>query len=270
MRYQCNKDKLLIQMEELPELTVHNAQMRIMGISIDPRVNHMFSISESGYLIVTDLNDSKVEGGKFINSQCLNNETGLKAMIHDTQRNILFVATGSGEVFLLNSLPTQPEIIIKIKTDQKACIRGLTRSSYCSGFWLSENSPGIKKGMSSNLLMASDVNGYITIFDIGNIGKEKLTKRIGYTQGKPKQRIVLWRDQGREIISGDEDGCVTFWYSKEGTPLTVIKAHSGPITQMRFNEETQQLITCSKDCTVKVWQLPSRWINETGSKAQPT
>lgn len=118
--------------------------------------------------------------------------------------------------------------------------------------------------------MASDVNGYITIFDIGNIGKEKLTKRIGYTQGKPKQRIVLWRDQGREIISGDEDGCVTFWYSKEGTPLTVIKAHSGPITQMRFNEETQQLITCSKDCTVKVWQLPSRWINETGSKAQPT
>lgn len=117
MRYKCSKDKYLIQMEELSELTVHNAQMRIMGISIDPRVNHMFSISESGYLIVTDLNDTKMEGGKFINSQCLNNETGLKAMIHDTQRNILFVASGSGEVFLLNSLPTQPELIIKLKTD---------------------------------------------------------------------------------------------------------------------------------------------------------
>ena len=73
---------------------------------------------------------------------------------------------------------------------------------------------------------------------------------------------MVWRDHGREIISGDEDGLVTFWYSKEGNPLYVLKAHTGPITQMRFNEETQQLITCSKDKTIKVWQLPLRWIDE--------
>lgn len=87
-------------------------------------------------------------------------------------------------------------------------------------------------------MLASDVNGYITVFDIGKPGKEINTKRIGFTQGKPKQRIVLWRDHGREIITGDEDGIVTFWLSKEGTPLYVIDAHSGPITQMRFNEDT--------------------------------
>jgi len=29
--------------------------------------------------------------------------------------------------------------------------------------------------------MASDVNGYITIFDIGAPGKERLTKRVGNT-----------------------------------------------------------------------------------------
>jgi len=57
-RYKCNKEKFLIQMNELPDITVHNVQMRIMGISVDPRVNYMFSISESGYLIVTDLNDT--------------------------------------------------------------------------------------------------------------------------------------------------------------------------------------------------------------------
>ena len=85
--------------------------------------------------------------------------------------------------------------------------------------------------------MASDINGYITIFDIGNNGKEKLTKRVGNTQGKPKQRLVIWRDKGREIISGDEDGCVTFWYSKDGTALHVLKAHQGAITQMRWNED---------------------------------
>jgi len=41
---------------------------------------------------------------------------------------------------------------------------------------------------------------------------------------------VLWRDNGREIISGDEDGIVTFWYSKEGSPLYVLRAHDGPVT----------------------------------------
>lgn len=99
-------------MEELSKITVHNATMRIMGISVDPRVNHMFSISESGYLIVTDLND-KTEGGKFLSSQNLSG-SGLKAMIHDTGRNLLFVASGTGEVYILNCLPTVPELIAKV------------------------------------------------------------------------------------------------------------------------------------------------------------
>ena len=120
----------------------------------------------------------------------------------------------------------------------------------------------MKGSMTQNFLMASDINGYITIFDINNPGKEKLTKRIGNTQGKPKQRVVVWRDQGREIISGDEDGFVTFWYSKEGNALYVLKAHTAAITQMRWNEDLQQLITCSKDKTVKLWQIPPRWIDE--------
>jgi hypothetical protein len=76
----------------------------------------------------------------------------------------------------------------------------------------------------------SEITGHITIFDIGKPGKEKLAKRIGNTQGKSKQRIVLWRDHGREIIAGDEDGCVTFWLSKEGTPLSILNAHTAPIT----------------------------------------
>lgn len=111
-RYKCSKEKKLIAMEELSKITVHNATMRIMGISVDPRVNHMFSISESGYLIVTDLND-KTEGGKFLSSQNLSG-SGLKAMIHDTGRNLLFVASGTGEVYILNCLPTVPELIAKV------------------------------------------------------------------------------------------------------------------------------------------------------------
>ena len=109
-----------------------------MGLSIDPRVNHLYSISESGYLIVTDTTDTTTEGGKFMNSQNLSSQSGLKAMIHDLQRNIIFTATGCGKVFILNSLPTQPEQIAVIETDQKVCIRGLTRSINIGGFSSSE------------------------------------------------------------------------------------------------------------------------------------
>jgi len=157
--------------------------MRIMGISVDPRINHMFSISESGYLIVTDLNNTTVEGGKYITSSGLNTTAGLKAMIHDMQRNILFIASGAGEIFIYNCLPSNPELIIKVETDKKVCIRGLSRSINCGGFWLSSGRPGISKhgGLTQNYLMSSDINGFITIFDIGKPGKEKLTKRIGFT-----------------------------------------------------------------------------------------
>jgi len=67
-RYYCQKEKNLKIIKEMPVITVHNVQMRIMGISVDPRVNHLFSISESGYLITTDMTDTVKEGGKFINS----------------------------------------------------------------------------------------------------------------------------------------------------------------------------------------------------------
>jgi hypothetical protein len=169
-------------MTELPVITVHNVQMRIMGISVDPRVNHMFSISESGYMLVTDLNNTTVEGGKFISSSGLNTVAGLKAMIHDMQRNILCIASGAGEIFIFNCLPSTPELIVKTETDKKVCIRGLSRSINCGGFWLSSGRQGNKHGgLTQNYMMSSDINGYITIFDIGKPGREKLTKRIGYT-----------------------------------------------------------------------------------------
>jgi len=82
---------------------------------------------------------------------------------------LLFVASGNGDVFILNSLPTQPNLIQKLETDQKVCIRGLTRSVNLEPWWVQEiNKPTHMGGLSHNLMMASDVNGYITIFDIGN------------------------------------------------------------------------------------------------------
>jgi len=101
-------------------------------------------------------------------------------MIHDNIRNLLFIACGDGKIQILNCLPTTPELIVIIETDQKVCIRGLTRSINIGGFEVEHKTP-VKMGLTHNLLLSSDVNGYITIFDINHQGKEKLTKRVGNT-----------------------------------------------------------------------------------------
>lgn len=178
-RYLVDKKKGCMAMKELGDINVHNNQMRVMGIAVDARVNHMFSISESGYLIVTNLADPLTEKGKFMSSQNLSS-SGLKAMIHDSVRNILVIASGAGEVFILNVLPSEPQTIIKLETDQRVCIRGLTRSISLNDDWVVPGQKLVKKGgLNQNLLLASDVNGYITIFDINSPGKEYLAKRVG-------------------------------------------------------------------------------------------
>jgi len=93
----------------------------------------------------------------------------------------LFIASGAGEVFIINCIPTTPELVCKVTTDNEKCIRGLSRSVNCGGFWLNSNRPGVKGGLTQNFLLASDIDGYITIYDIGKPGKEKLTKRVGHT-----------------------------------------------------------------------------------------
>lgn len=73
---------------------------------------------------------------------------------------------------------------------------------------------------------------------------------------------MVWRDRNKEIITANQNGMVTVWSAKDGTPTFVLQAHSSPITQLKWNEETQQLITCSKDKSIKFWQLPKVWRDE--------
>ena len=82
-------------------------------------------------------------------------------------------------------------------------------------------------------------------------------------------RVLAWRDLTREIITASQDGIITIWSAKEGSPIYVLQAHPGsPITQMHWIEDRQELITCGKDKKVKVWSLPKVWYDEEEVKRQ--
>jgi hypothetical protein len=69
-------------------------------------------------------------------------------MEHDHQRSILFIADSDGSVFIMNCVPSEPVLVTKIETDQRVCIRGLSRSINNGGFGLSS----INKGEKNNSL----------------------------------------------------------------------------------------------------------------------
>ena len=41
-----------------------------------------------------------------------------------------------------------------------------------------------------------------------------------------------------------------------------MQAHTGPVTQLEWNEDKQQLMTGSKDKTIKIWKFPEVWVDE--------
>ena len=110
--------------------------------------------------------------------------------------------------------------------------------------------------------MAGAQDGSLSIFELNKPRQERFSKVLTSYLGKPGCRVVVWRDKNREIITGNQDGNITIWSAKEGTPIYVLQAHGAPITQMVFLEDKQQLISCSKDKKIKIWSLPLVWYDE--------
>lgn len=81
--------------------------------------------------------------------------------------------------------------------------------------------------------MSGDVDGFLSIFELGRPKGERFTKLLTSFQGRPNCRLVAWRDSNRELITANEDGNVTIWSAKDGHPIFVLPAHAGSaITQI--------------------------------------
>jgi hypothetical protein len=74
-------------------------------------------------------------------------------------------------------------------------------------------------------LVSGDLEGCLSIFEIGKPGRERFVKQIASYQGRPGIRFICWREKNREIISGSHCGKVTVWSVKTSEPLYVLDAH---------------------------------------------
>ena len=96
---------------------------------------------------------------------------------------------------------------------------------------------GLAVSSAENFLVAGCKDGLITVYDLGQPGKERLAKELVSFMGKDGVRLVAWREKPRrEIITADESGVVTVWDLKQQSPIYVMQAHTGPITQLEWQE----------------------------------
>jgi len=68
-----------------------------------------------------------------------------------------------------------------------------------------------------------------------------------------KEAVTCLTLDGNFLLSGSEDGVVHMWDLHSYMSLASLQIHDAPIEDMLVVAENGLLVTCSADCTVRVW-----------------
>ena len=219
-------------------LELKNHFSRITDIWYDVNRAKMFTVSNDRRLVACDININS----KMIEvNRSVHNYTKLCS---DLKHNRLFAATEGGiiELYSLDNYPPEKKCRIRIS--------GL---GYISDFYYNK---------SNSRLFTSDHNGKISIIEMGEIGKEKISSEISQFGFKNCLTVIEYDNIKHEIITGDSLGKIIIWKIKTGEPIFSWIAHENmPITNLYFNRINNILITGSKDKSIKIWKIPEFWFD---------
>jgi WD40 repeat protein len=112
-------------------------------------------------------------------------------------------------------------------------------------------------------LFVCDKNGKISIFEIGDVGKEKISLEISQFGFKNAFNSIKYDNSKKEIITGDILGKITIWNIKRGEPIYSLNAHEKmAINSTFYLEDKRLIITGGRDKSVKFWKFPEFWFDE--------
>jgi len=70
-----------------------------------------------------------------------------------------------------------------------------------------------------------------------------------------KATKCAWGPFDETLITIHEEGTVFIWNSMTGEEVKYLQCHRGTITDLQFSEDRMMMMTCSRDQTIKLWQL---------------
>ena len=234
--YQTSAESRFSDFEEALKLKPHTN--RVMGLAFDEKNKYIYSCSTDKKFMLSDMSTNSTS------IEIAQSTHGFTALIFEKENDRLFLTDEGGNlrVFLTNTYP--PTLINSIQTHTTNCIRGLDID--------------FKK----QYIFTGTNIGNISILDLGNPGKEKYIKEISYFGGNLEIRILRYNRENHELYSGDQKGKITVWSLKTGQSIYAWQAHSGAITQMRYDKKTKRLISMAKDKKIIYWQIPESWVSD--------
>ena len=232
--YKTSKESEFCKYEEIIDFKPHIN--RVMGIAINNSL--IYSCSSDGKFCVTDMNN--IAG---IIKIC-ENSYGFTNLYFDKKNNRIFLTNTIGNLYIYLTEIKIPSLVNIIQTHTQDTIRGFDIQ--------------LKK----NYIFTATNKGNISVLDLGIPGKEKLIKEISYFGGEIQIRIIRYKEENNELITGDQNGKITIWSLKTGQSIFAWKAHENAITQIYYDNENRTLISGGKDKKLLFWKLPEKWINE--------
>ena len=234
--YKMNLNQNNIELELNIELKNHFS--RIVDIWHEPTRGKMYTISTDRRFVSCDIN---------INSKMLE----INRSVHnyskfciDLDKNRIFTATEGGIIEIF-SIDPNPKKVGKIRVSGAGHITDL--------FYDKNNSR----------LLSCDKNGKISIFEIGDIGKEKISLEISQFGFKNSFCSIQYDNNKKEIITGDNTGKITIWNIKTGEPIYSFVSHETmPLNCLVYLIDKKLIISGGVDKSIKIWKIPQFWFDE--------
>ena len=234
--YKMNINQNNIELELNIELKNHFS--RIVDIWYEPTRGKMYTISTDRRFVSCDIN---------INSKMLE----INRSVHnyskfciDIEKNRIFTATEGGIIEIF-SIDPNPKKVGKIRVSGAGHITDL--------FYDKNNSR----------LLSCDKNGKISIFEIGDIGKEKISLEISQFGFKNSFCSIQYDNNKKEIITGDNTGKITIWNIKTGEPIYSFVSHETmPLNCLVYLIDKKLIISGGVDKSIKIWKIPQFLFDE--------
>jgi len=209
---------------------------RVMGVYLDNITGYSYSISEDKKFKVYDYTKNDTIADLTLGT------SDLTVLFVEKENKRAFIANRSGQVFIHDISTMVPRLIHIIQAHPKGTIRAL---HFDTG---------------RNYLVSGNYDdGVFAIHDLDKPGKEKYAHNIANLRGKPKVRFCVWSPGRAELMSGNDDGTVTFWNAKKASPIYVLSTHGEAITKLQWFEGKSLLLTGGKDKKIRFYQLPPEW-----------
>jgi WD40 repeat protein len=238
--YRTSIESKFLAYDEVVNFKPHTS--RVMGLSYDDEQGYIYSCSSDKKFMVSEFNNITN-----IN-EVVESTYGYTTLIHDKPNERIFLTNEGGILSVFDTKVYPPTLTIVIQTHTSNCIRALDIDFYKQYIFTGTN------------------KGDISILDLGMPGKEKLIKEISYFGGNLEIRILRYNPDNHELYSGDQKGKITVWSLKTGQSIYAWQAHSGAITQMKYNRKKKQLLSVAKDKKIIFWQIPDSWVNASVKK----